>query len=360
MFGLSGLIDCSDVLGMADPTTPPLPAELPVLPLRLTVAFPLTLQPLAVNRPVSMETVNRALSSDRLILLVLQDSDKEDPGPDDVRKIGTVAIIRQMAKAGSGVNIILEGLARVRLDRVTRVGTSMLAQITPLPEVYERTLEVDAHIRRIQELVDKALSLSSGLSEELRTMVMNIEDPLRLAYVLGTLLDMRPPDKQALLEENDLLKKLQAIAAALVREVSLLELKGKIESQAQQEMSDAQRHYYLRQQLKAIQQELGDGEGNELAELRTRIDAAKLPEAVAVVATRELNRLSQMTGASPEYQMIRTYLDWLLDIPWAVTTTDRLDPVEARRVLDEDHYDLDKVKERIVEYLAVRKMKGDM
>jgi ATP-dependent Lon protease len=345
---------------MADPTTPPLPAELPVLPLRLTVAFPLTLQPLAVNRPVSMETVNRALSSDRLILLVLQDSDKEDPGPDDVRKIGTVAIIRQMAKAGVGVNIILEGLARVRLDRVTRVGTSMLAQITPLPEDYERTLEVDAHIRRIQELIDKALSLSSGLSEELRTMVMNIEDPLRLAYVLGTLLDMRPPDKQALLEENDLLKKLQAIATALVREVSLLELKGKIESQAQQEMSDAQRQYYLRQQLKAIQQELGDGEGNELAELRTRIDSAKLPEAVAVVAARELNRLSQMTGASPEYQMIRTYLDWLLDIPWAVTTTDRLDPVEARRVLDEDHYDLDKVKERIVEYLAVRKMKGDM
>jgi len=345
---------------MADATTPPLPAELPVLPLRLTVAFPLTLQPLAVNRPVSMETVNRALSSDRLILLVLQDGDQEDPGPDDVRKVGTVAIIRQMAKAGAGVNIILEGLARVRLDRVTRVGTSMLAQITPLPEDYERTLEVDAHIRRIQELIDKALSLSSGLSEELRTMVMNIEDPLRLCYVLGTLLDMRPPDKQALLEENDLLKKLQAIAAALVREVSLLELKGKIESQAQQEMSDAQRQYYLRQQLKAIQQELGDGEGNELAELRTRIDAAKLPEPVAAVAARELNRLSQMTGASPEYQMIRTYLDWLLDIPWAVTTTDRLDPVEARRVLDDDHYDLDKVKERIVEYLAVRKMKGDM
>jgi len=345
---------------MADPTTPPLPAELPVLPLRLTVAFPQTLQPLAVNRPVSIETVNRALSSDRLILLVLQDGDKEDPGPDDVRKVGTVAIIRQMAKAGPGVNIILEGLARVQLDRVTRTGTSMLAQITPLPENYERTLEVDAHVRRIQELIDKALSLASGLSEELRAMVMNIEDPLRLAYVLGTLLDMRPPDKQALLEENDLLKKLQAIASALVREVSLLELKGKIESQAQQEMSDAQRQYYLRQQLKAIQQELGDGEGNELSELRTRIDAAKLPEAVAAVAARELNRLSQMTGASPEYQMIRTYLDWLLDIPWAVTTTDRIDPVEARRVLDEDHYDLDKVKERIVEYLAVRKMKGDM
>ena len=228
---------------MADPTPPPLPSELPVLPLRLTVAFPLTLQPLAVNRPVSLETVNRALGSDRLILLALQDNDKEDPGPDDVRKVGTVAIIRQMARSGMGANIILEGLARVRLDRVTRTGTSMLAQITPLPENYERTLEVDAHVRRIQELIDKALSLASGLSEELRALVMNIEDPLRLAYVLGTLLDMRPADKQALLEESDLVKKLQAIATSLTREVSLLELKGKIESQAQQEMTDAQRQY---------------------------------------------------------------------------------------------------------------------
>jgi endopeptidase La len=345
---------------MADPTPPPLPSELPVLPLRLTVAFPLTLQPLAVNRPVSIETVNRALGSDRLILLALQDNDKEDPGPDDVRKVGTVAIIRQMAKSGMGANIILEGLARVRLDRVTRTGTSMLAQITPLPENYERTLEVDAHVRRIHELIDKALSLASGLSEELRALVMNIEDPLRLAYVLGTLLDIRPAEKQALLEESDLVKKLQVIASALTREVSLLELKGKIESQAQQEMTDAQRQYYLRQQMKAIQQELGEGDSNELAELRKRVDDAKLPELIASVANRELNRLGQMTGASPEYQMIRTYLDWLLDIPWSVVTTDRLDPVEARRVLDADHYDLDKVKERIVEYLAVRKMKGDM
>ena len=345
---------------MADPTPPPLPSELPVLPLRLTVAFPLTLQPLAVNRPVSIETVNRALGSDRLILLVLQDNDKEDPGPDDVRKVGTVAIIRQMAKSAVGLNIILEGLARVRLDRVTRTGTSMLAQITPMPETYERTLEVDAHVRRIQELIEKALSLASGLAEELRALVMNIEDPLRLAYVLGTLLDMRPADKQALLEESDLVKKLQAIATSLTREVSLLELKGKIESQAQQEMTDAQRQYYLRQQMKAIQQELGEGEGNELAELRKRVEDAKLPEFIASVANRELSRLGQMTGASPEYQMIRTYLDWLLDVPWSATTTDRLDPTEARRVLDEDHFDLDKVKERIVEYLAVRKMKGDM
>jgi len=345
---------------MAEPTTPQLPSELPVLPLRRTVAFPLTLQPLAVNRPVSIESVNRALGADRLVLLLLQDNDEDDPSPNDVKKVGTVGMIRQMAKVPGGINIIIEGVARVRADLVTRTGTSMRAQITPMPENTERTIEVEAHVRRIQELIEKALSISSGLSEELRGVVMNIEDPLRLAYVLATLFDMKPVDKQALLEENDLLKKLQIVAQVVTREVSLLELKGKIESQAQQEMTDAQRQYYLRQQMKAIQQELGEGEGNELAELRKRVEDARLPEAVNAVAVREVDRLARMSGTSPEYQMLRTYIDWLLDVPWAVTTEDRLDPVEARKVLDEDHYDLDKVKERIVEYLAVRKLKGDM
>ena len=345
---------------MAEPTPPALPSELPVLPLRRTVGFPLTLQPLAVNRPVSIESVNRALGSDRLVLMLLQDNDIEDPAPDDLRRIGTVGIIRQMAKTAGGVNIIMEGVTRARAEVVTRSGTTMRAQIIPLPEKYERTIEVEAHVRRIQELIDKALALATGLSEELRAVVMNIEDPLRLAYVLATLIDTKPAEKQALLEENDLIKKLQSIAAALTREVSLLELKGKIESQAQQEMSDAQRQYYLRQQLKAIQQELGEGEGNEMAELRKRIEDAQLPEPVKIVANREIDRLGRMGAQSPEYQMIRTYVDWLLDVPWAVTTPDRLDPVEARKVLDDDHYDLDKVKERIVEYLAVRKLKGDM
>ena len=345
---------------MADVTPPALPSELPVLPLRRTVGFPLTLQPLAVNRPVSIESVNRALGSDRMVLMLLQDNEVEDPTPDHLRRVGTVGIIRQMAKTGAGINIIMEGVARARATVVTRTGTSMRAQLESLPEKYERTIEVEAHVRRIQELIDKALSLATGLSEELRAVVMNIEDPLRLVYVLGTLIDMKPGEKQALLEENDLVRKLRTVTDALTREVSLLELKGKIESQAQQEMTDAQRQYYLRQQMKAIQQELGEGEGNEMAELRKRIEDAQLPESVKTVANREIDRLGRMGAQSPEYQMIRTYIDWLLDVPWSTTTTDRLDPVEARKVLDEDHYDLDKVKERIVEYLAVRKLKGDM
>jgi ATP-dependent Lon protease len=341
-------------------TTPNLPPELPVLPLRHTVVFPQTLQPLAVNRPVSMESVNRALGSDRLVLLTLQDDDADEPTPENLKRVGTVGVIRQMAKAPAGINIIVEGLARVRADVYTRSGTSLRAQITPLPEKAEKTIEVEAHLRRIQDLIDKALAVTSGLSEELRDVVMNIEDPLRLGYVLATLIDMKPVDKQALLEESDVLKKLSAVATALTREVSLLELKGKIESQAQQEMTDAQRQYYLRQQLKAIQQQLGEGEGNELVELRARIEGAKLPETINIAAMREVDRLARMGSASPEYQMLRTYIDWLLDVPWPVTTEDRIDPIEARRVLDEDHYDLDKVKERIVEYLAVRKLKGDM
>ena len=345
---------------LAEPTSPTLPSELPVLPLRRTVLFPLTLQPLAVNRPVSIESVNRALASDRLILLVLQNDDAEDPGPNDLKKIGTVGIIRQMAKAATGLNVIVEGVARVRADAYTRTGNTFRATITPQPETFARTIEVDAHVRRIQELIDRAMSLAAGLSEELRGVVMNIDDPLRLSYILATLLDIKPEDKQVILEEDDLVKKLATVAASITRELELLELKGKIESQAQQEMTDAQRQYFLRQQMKAIQQELGEGEGNEMAELRARIEAAKLPEAINTSAMREVDRLQRMNAASPEYQMLRTYIDWLLDVPWSVTTEDRIDPVEARRVLDEDHYDLDKVKERIVEYLAVRKLKGDL
>src|SRR5215203_1010069 len=341
-------------------TTPPLPPELPVLPLRGTVAFPLSVQPLAVNRPVSVESVNRALAGDRMLLLVLQEGELDDPGPEQVKRIGTVGIIRQMARNPSGLHVIVEGLARVRADVVSRTGLSMRAVIHAEPEQVDRSVEVDAYVRRLQEQVDRALTLASGFSQELRGIVSAIEDPLRLAYLLGSLLDMPADEKQRLLEADTLLSKLEMVSQALAREIALLEVKGKIESQAQQEMSDAQQQYYLRQQLKAIQDELGEGEGDEIQGLRSRVEKANLPEAVLTVANREVDRLARMTPASPEYQMLRTYMDWLLDIPWSVTTDDRLDPVEARRVLDEDHYDLDKVKERIVEYLAVRKLKGDM
>ena len=335
------------------------PSELPVLALRDTVVFPLTLQPLAILRPHSIDAVNRALAQDRLLFLTLQNGDMDDPQPGDLRHIGTIAAIRQMAKVpGGGIHVIVEGLQRGRADLITRTENSLRAVVRPAPEEAERTLEVDAYIRRLQELIDKALSVGNGLSQELRTMVAGIDDPLRLTYLLSSLLDMKADEKQQILETDTLLDKLRSVESALNREVSLLELKGKIESAAQAEMTGAQRQYYLRQQLKAIQDELGEGEKPEAQDLRARIAAATLPAHVNTVALKEVERLERMTPASPEYQMIRTYLDWVLDVPWSTTTEDRLDPVAARQVLDEDHYDLEKIKDRIVEYLAVQKLKA--
>jgi ATP-dependent Lon protease len=342
------------------PTIPPLPNELPVVPLRGAVVLPMTVSPLGVSRTVSVEAVNKALAGDRMVLLLLQKGDSDEPGLDDLNRVGTVAIIRQMAKGQGGMRVLVEGIVRARAEFLQNEKGFFSALIKPLPETAERTLEIDAHVRRLQELVDRALSLATGLSPDIRTLVASLDDPLRIAYLLASLLDMKPEDKQRLLEENTISIKLDAVASALSREIDVLELKGRIESRAEKEMSDQQRQYMLRQQMKAIQSELGENENGEAAELRKRVEDAGLPDHVKTVALKEVDRLERMTPAAPEYQMIRTYLDWLLEIPWAKRTEDRLDPIEARTVLDEDHYDLDKVKERIVEYLAVRKLKGDM
>jgi ATP-dependent Lon protease len=340
---------------------PSLPAELPLVWLRSTVVFPLSVAPLAIVHPVAISAVNRALSADRLIVLAWQPGDEEGPHPENIKRVATVGVIRQMARNQLGLQALVEGTARVKINDIRREGDALIASIAPDPEKPDdRSVEVEAHIRRIRELLDRAFSLSTGLSPELRALVVSIDDPLRLAYLLGSLIDMKPADKQLLLEENNLTVKLNAVASALAREVELLEIKGEIESRAQKEMTDAQRQYFLRQQLKAIETELGEGEGQEMAEVRKRVEEAHLPESVDTAVNKEIDRLERMPAASPEYQMIRTYIDWVLDIPWTKRTEDRLDPVEARRVLDEDHYDLDKVKERIVEYLAVRKLKGDM
>jgi len=339
--------------------TPQLPNELPVVPLRGAVVLPMTVAPLGVSRPTSVEAINKALAGDRMVLLLLQTNDNDEPAPDDLHRVGTVAIIRQMAKGQGGMRVLVEGVARARAEFLQTEKGYLSALIRPLPEHSERSLEIDAHVRRLQELVDRALSLATGLSPDIRTLVTSLDDPLRIAYLLASLLDMKPEDKQRLLEDESVSVKLDAVATSLAREIDVLELKGQIESRAEKEMTDAQKQYVLRQQMKAIQSELGEGDG-EVQELRKRIAEANLPEHVAAVANREVDRLERMTAAAPEYQMIRTYLDWLLEVPWEKRTEDRLDPIEARRVLDEDHYDLDKVKERIVEYLAVRKLKGDM
>ena len=339
--------------------SPQLPPELPVVPLRGAVVLPLTVAPLGVSRAVSVEAINRALAGDRMVLLLLQKNEADEPTADDLYRVGTVAVVRQMAKGPTGMRVLVEGIARVRAEFLQTDGGVMTALLKPLPERSERSIEIDARVRRLQELVDRALSLATGLSPDVKTLVSTLDDPLRIVYLLASLLDMKAEDKQKLIEEDNLTIKLDGVAMALAREIEILELKGQIESRAEKEMTDAQRQYVLRQQLKAIQSELGEGD-SEAQELRNRVGEAGLPDHVNTVALREIERLERMTPASPEYQMIRTYLDWILDVPWAKYTEDRLDPVEARRVLDEDHYDLDKVKERIVEYLAVRKLKGDL
>jgi ATP-dependent Lon protease len=341
------------------PQTPSLPSELPVVPLRETVVLPMTVAPLGVGRSISVEAINRALAGDRMVLLLLQRGEAEEPSPDDLHRVGTVAIIRQMAKAPTGMRVLVEGVSRARAEFLQNDRGFIRALLKPLPETAERSIDIDARVRRLQELVDRALSLATGLSPDIKTLVMSLDDPLRIAYILASLVDMKPEDKQHLLEENSMAVKLDAVSMVLAREIEVLELKGQIESKAEKEMTDAQRQYVLRQQMKAIQTELGEGDG-ETAELRKRVAEANLPESVAAIANREVDRLERMTPASPEYQMIRTYLDWVLDVPWDKPTEDRLDPIEARKVLDADHYDLDKVKERIVEYLAVRKLKGDL
>jgi len=284
---------------MADPSPPTLPSSLPVLPLRETVAFPLSVLPLAVNRPVSMESVNRALAGDRMLFLALQTGDPTaDPAPEQISRTGTVGMIRQMARAQGGIQIIVEGLQRAHADAISRSELTLTANVQARPEESERTLEVDAYVRRLREQVDRALSLSSALSQELRGVVAAIDDPLRLAYLLASLIDMPSAEKQAVLEADRLLTKLEAVSRALAREIALLEVKGKIESDAAREMSDAQRQYFLRQQLKTIQDELGEGEADDVKLLREKVTGANLPDAVREAATRELDRLARRAKAA--------------------------------------------------------------
>ena len=342
---------------MAEPLAPALPSELPVVPLRGAVVLPLSVSPLGVQ-PLDVGRGREPRARGR--------SDDPDAAPDERHgRAGSRRSAQGRDGRASSVRwprrrpacaCSSKGIARARAEFLQVERGVLQALVKPLKEPADRTVGVDARVRHLQELVDRALSLATGLSPDIKALVTSMDDPLRIAYLLASLLDMKPEDKQKLLEENDLEVKLDAVAMALSREIEILELKGRIESRAEKEMTDAQRQYVLRQQLKAIQSELGEGD-SDVQEIRTRVTDAHLPERVETAALREVDRLERMTPASPEYQMLRTYIDWVLDIPWDKPTEDRLDPIEARRVLDEDHYDLDKVKERIVEYLAVQKLR---
>jgi ATP-dependent Lon protease len=340
-----------------------LPASLPVLPLKETVVFPASMTPLAIGQERSIRLIDDVVDGDRLLALVtVRNEDVETPGWEDLYEVGTAALVHKMIRVPDGtLRILVQGLRRVRIDR--RVGDEpyLVAQLSELPDELEESKELEALTRTVQNTFGRIIGIVPYLPEELQIAAANIDDPSALCHLIASTIRLQTEEKQKLLELTDVSARLREVSLILNRELEMFELGTKIQSQVQSEVEKGQREFFLRQQLKAIQQELGEGdpEQAETNELRERIDALDLPEEVERAARRELSRLERLPSAAAEYGVIRTYLDWIAMLPWGVTTTDNLDLVHARTILDEDHYDLEKVKERILEHLAVSKLRKD-
>ncbi len=336
---------------------------LPILPLRNTVVFPMTVVPLAAGQPRSLRLIDDVASGDRLVGLVLQkDPKQEGAGPGETYEVGTIASIHQMMRVPDGtVRLAVQGLRRMRIVEWVAEEPYLKALVEAIPETVEDTVEVKALMRTALELFQRLVSLVSNLPEELVTAALNIDDPLHLVYLIASNLRMEPEERQALLELDRARDKLMKLNAFMSRELDLLELGKKIQSEVQEEVARTQREYYLREQLKAIQRELGETSEQEaeINELRAKIEESGMPEEARREALRELERLSKLPPAAAEYGVIRTYLDWLTSLPWNRSTEGEIDIAKARRILDEDHYDLEKVKERILEYLAVRRLRKE-
>jgi ATP-dependent Lon protease len=338
----------------------PLPGALPVLPLREMVPFPDTLLPLGVGQQRSIRLVNEVLSGERMLVLVAaRDPQVDQPTPDQLYDVGVAGIVARMLKIPDGtIRILVQGTERVRVSDYVTEEPYLVARIEPLPDVLERTPELEALSRNVQRSFTEIIEQIPYLPEELQLAVTNVDDPSALAHLIAGALRISTEEKQKLLEEVDVGKRLRHLSEILARELEVIQLGSKIQSQVQSEIDKGQREYYLREQLKAIQQELGEADEQqaEINELRERIEAANLPEDARKQADRELGRLERLPPAAAEYGVIRTYLEWLVELPWTGTTEDDLDIGHARKVLDADHYDLEKVKDRILEYLAVRKL----
>jgi ATP-dependent Lon protease len=343
--------------------TEPLPDALPILPLRETVTFPDTLTPLAVGQERSINLVNDVLSGDRLLAMVAsRDPDNETPGPDDLYDVGVAGTVARMMKVPDGtLRILVQGSERIRiLDYVTEE-PYLVARIEPMPDVLEPSTELEALTHNVQSTFSQIIEAIPYLPEELQLAVANMDDPSALSHLIAGALRISTEEKQELLEQVDVTRRLRRLSEILTRELEVVQLGSKIQSQVESEIDKGQREYFLRQQLKAIQEELGEGDEQqaELNELRERIEQAGLPEEAQKSAERELSRLEKLPPVAAEYGVIRTYLEWLVDLPWSKETEDNLDIGHAREVLDEDHYDLEEVKDRILEYLAVRKLNPD-
>jgi ATP-dependent Lon protease len=342
-----------------------IPTTLAVLPLKETVVFPGSLTPLAIGQERSVQLIEDVVGEEPRVLALVtsRNDDIEEPGWDDLYEIGTAAVVDKMIKIPDGtLRILVRGLERIRLDRRVQDEPYLVGEFTKVPDVLVESDEVEALSRNVQTLFQRIIELVPYLPEELQLALANIEDPSALCNFVASLLRIKTEEKQQLLELADVEARLRELLRLLNRELELLELGSKIQTQMQSEMEKGQREFFLRQQLKAIQDELGEGDDQEaeIAELRARIEEANLPEEAHKAATREHSRLEKLPPAAAEYGVIRTYLDWILTLPWSKTTEDNLDLEHARAVLDEDHYDLDKVKERIIEFLAVAKLKRDV
>jgi len=338
----------------------PLPDALPVLPLRETVTYPETLTPLAVGQERSIKLVNDVLSGNRLLAMVAsKDPANDAPGPDDLYDVGVAGSVARMMKMPDGtLRILVQGGERVRITDYVTEQPYLVARIEPVPDVVEPSPELEALARNVQNTFSEIIEQIPYLPEELQLAVANIDEPSALAHLIAGALRIATEEKQELLEETDVGKRLRRLSEILTRELEVVRLGTKIQSQVESEIDKGQREFFLRQQLKAIQDELGEGDEQqaELGELRERIEQAELPEEAKRQAERELGRLEKLPPAAAEYGVIRTYLEWLTELPWSKQTEDNLDIAHAREVLDEDHYDLEKVKDRILEYLAVRKL----
>lgn len=339
-----------------------LPPELPVVALREFVIFPSMFTPLDVGRPKSVRAVDAVAADLRMFLTVMQkDKDIQDPKPpDDLYTIGTLVAILRMKRASDGrIQLLLRGLARVRIDEWTQTDPYLKARYTIIDETTEMTVEVRALMGSVLQLFQQMVQLSPHLPDEASAIAAAAETPAQLADIIVTALNLSAQERQRFLETLDPVQRLRDLLPLLSREVQVLELTQKIQEQARQELDKAQREFILRQQLREIQKELGETPEAEVEELRQKIEEAGMPDEVKEVALRELDRLSKMHPAAAEYTVSRTYLDWLISLPWSKVTEDNLDIANAKRVLDEDHYDLDDVKERLLEFLAVRKLKQD-
>jgi ATP-dependent Lon protease len=337
--------------------------ELPVLPLRGTVVFPLTVVPLAAAQARSLRLIDHVMSGDRTVALVMQkDAELEGAGPDDVHRIGTIATIHQMMRVPDGtVRLAVQGNERMELIEFTSEEPFLVARVRRAPEPEDESVEVDALTRNTLELFQRLVSLVAHMPDELVTAALNVDDPRHLVYLVATNLRMDAEERQRLLELDSIRDKLTALNTFIAKELDVLELGKKIQSDVQEELGKNQREYYLREQLKAIQRELGESSETEaeVTELREKIEASGMPEEAAKEARRELGRLSKLPPAAAEYGVIKTYLDWLTSLPWNTSTEGEIDIAKARQVLDDEHYDLEKVKDRILEYLAVRKLKRE-